>query len=191
MTTANKITVLRILLVPLFAAQVLDYLASGNEIHRLAAMLAFGLAAVGDGIDGYIARRYNQQSDLGAILDPLADKLLLATGIVLFTLKNEPHFERIPIWLSVMIIGGGALQLIGLLFVQTNCTKVIVRPRLVGKLATVFQIVLLSWILLKWHSGWLPVWIYGAAIFTGVSFLFYTADGLRQLSASPRSAAVQ
>src|SRR5438874_11191790 len=74
MTTANKITIFRILLIPFFVVEVLYYMKTGNETHRLSAILAFGIAAICDGVDGYIARRYNQRSELGAILDPLADK---------------------------------------------------------------------------------------------------------------------
>ena len=83
MTTANKVTILRILLIPFFVVQVLYYVKNGNELHRLLAILSFAVAAICDGVDGYIARRYNQRSELGAILDPLADKLLLVSGIVL------------------------------------------------------------------------------------------------------------
>src|ERR1700722_10447542 len=80
MTTANKITILRILLIPFFVTETIYYVRTGNEIHRLAAMLLFGATAASDGLDGYIARRYNQISELGRILDPLADKLLLVSG---------------------------------------------------------------------------------------------------------------
>ena len=77
MTTANKVTILRILLIPFFVVETLYYVKTGNELHRLAAILSFAGTAILDGVDGYIARRYNQISELGKILDPLADKLLL------------------------------------------------------------------------------------------------------------------
>ncbi len=80
MTTANKVTILRILLVPVFIVEILYYFKNGNEVHRLAGLLCFAIAAILDGVDGYIARRYNQRSELGAILDPLGDKLLLVSG---------------------------------------------------------------------------------------------------------------
>ena len=93
MTTANKVTILRILLIPFFVVQVLYYVKNGNELHRLLAILSFAVAAICDGVDGYIARRYNQRSELGAILDPLADKLLLVSGIVLLSFDHGPYFE--------------------------------------------------------------------------------------------------
>src|SRR5213595_3960876 len=114
MTAANKVTILRILLIPFFVVQVLYYVKAGNEIYRLLAILSFAVAAICDGVDGYIARRYNQRSELGAILDPLADKLLLVSGIVLLSLDNRPYLETIPLWLTGTIIGRDMLLLIGL-----------------------------------------------------------------------------
>ena len=69
MTTANKVTILRMLLIPFFVVEVLYYVKDGHELHRLLAVLSFAVAAICDGVDGYIARRYNQRSELGAILD--------------------------------------------------------------------------------------------------------------------------
>src|SRR5688572_23677776 len=111
MTTANKITIFRVLLVPGFVVMVLYYVDTGTELFRILALLAFALAAVSDAIDGYIARRYNQHSELGKILDPLADKLLLVSGIVLLSLHNEPHLDRLPLWLTGTIIGRDVLLL--------------------------------------------------------------------------------
>src|SRR5580765_5271479 len=124
MTTANKITILRILLIPFFVVQVLYYVRSGHELHRLLAILAFAIAAICDGVDGYIARRYNQRSELGAILDPLADKLLLVSGIVLFSFNNEPRFGSIPLWLTGIIIGRDLLLLVGLGVIHVTVGKV-------------------------------------------------------------------
>src|SRR2546428_13243226 len=136
MTTANKITIFRILLVPFFIVEVLSYVDDGDELHRFLAIAAFLLASVCDGVDGYIARRYNQRSELGAILDPLADKLLVVAGIVLLSLENRPYLETIPLWLTGTIIGRDVLVLIGLFVIQMVVGKVAVRPRILGKAAT-------------------------------------------------------
>jgi CDP-diacylglycerol--glycerol-3-phosphate 3-phosphatidyltransferase len=190
MTTANKVTILRILLIPFFVAQVLYYVQGGNEIYRLLAMVSFALSALGDALDGYIARRYQQKSELGTLLDPLADKLLLVSGIVLLSLDNRPHFERLPLWLVATIAGRDVLLTFGWVVVHQVCGKVIVRPRLLGKVATVLQMFTVFWVLLQWHSRWLEVWTIGAAVCTGVSGLLYFWDGFRQLSASPTSTAI-
>jgi cardiolipin synthase len=105
MTTANKITILRILLIPFFVVELIYYVRTGNESHRLAALLSFAIAAILDGVDGYIARRYNQISELGKILDPLADKLLLVSGIVALSFNHGNFLGQIPLWLIGTIIG--------------------------------------------------------------------------------------
>ena len=191
MTTANKVTIVRILLIPFFVVELIYYVRTGNELHRLVAILCFGVAAICDGVDGYIARRYNQTSELGRILDPLADKLLLVSAIVLLSFDNSPYFRQIPLWLTGTVIGRDLLLAIGVVVIRAVVGDVTVRPRLTGKLATVFQMLVVSWILLQWdfHAELLNTWLLGAAILTGVSGLFYIWDGSRQLSAHPASSA--
>jgi CDP-diacylglycerol--glycerol-3-phosphate 3-phosphatidyltransferase len=191
MTTANKVTILRILLIPFFVVEVLYYVETGNEIHRLLAILSFAVTAILDGVDGYIARRYNQKSELGAILDPLADKLLLVSGIVLLSFDHSPHLARVPLWLTGTIIGRDMLLLIGIFVIRYTVGKVVVHPRVIGKIATVFQMIVILWILLRWDRDlrifWLRFWTFSAAICTGVSGLLYVWDGVRQLGSHPAS----
>ncbi len=187
MTTANKITILRILLIPFFVVQVLYYVKNGNELHRFFALVSFAVAAICDGVDGYIARRYNQRSELGAILDPLADKLLLVSGIVVLSLDNRPYLGTIPLWLTGTIIGRDILLLTGMVVIQMTVGKVAIRPRLLGKVATVLQMAIIIWVLLKWPERLLWLWIFGTALCTGISGLLYVWDGARQLSAHPSS----
>lgn len=193
MTTANKITILRILMIPFFVVEVLYHVKSGNDFHRVAALLTFLVAAILDGVDGYIARHYNQRSELGAILDPLADKLLLVSGVVVLSFDHTPMLGQIPLWLTGTIIGRDLLLLIGLVVIQMTVGKVKVRPRILGKVATVLQMIAVLWILLKWDAGWGAKWtwwwMFGAAVCTGGSGLLYVWDGVRQLSASPSSSA--
>lgn len=187
MTTANKITIVRVLLVPFFIVQVLYYVNTGNEWYRLSAVLSFAIAAISDGVDGYIARRYNQISELGKILDPLADKLLLASGIVLLSLKNEPYLERIPLWLTVTIMSRDALLILGLVVIHYVSGTFTVRPIMIGKIATVLQMITVLWALLKFPLNWLFVLAVAAAACTAISGIIYILEGLRQLSASPPS----
>lgn len=191
MTTANYITVLRILLIPFFVTETIYYVRTGNEVHRLAALLLFGVTAASDGVDGYIARRYQQISELGKILDPLADKLLLVSGIVLLSFDNAPYFRQIPLWLTATVIGRDILLAIGALVVRSVVGHITVRPRISGKIATVFQMLVIIWILLRWdlefHGRLLQAWIVGAGVFTGFSGLRYIWDGMKQLSVHPAS----
>jgi len=191
MTTANKITILRILLIPFFVVEVLYYVETGNELHRLLAILSFATASILDGVDGYVARRYHQWSELGTVLDPLADKLLLASAIVLLSFNHPGRFAPIPLWLTGIIIGRDVLLGIGALVVRSVVGTIKVRPRLTGKLATVFQMLVVSWILLQWdrtfQGVFLKEWVLGAGIFTAVSGGFYLLDGMKQLGSHPAS----
>jgi CDP-diacylglycerol--glycerol-3-phosphate 3-phosphatidyltransferase len=187
MTTANKITIARILLVPFFISQIIYYARTGQEWYRLGALLSFAIAALADGLDGYVARRYNQRSELGAILDPLADKLLLISGIILLSMENHRYFDRIPMWLTVTVLSRDAIILIGMALIHYMMTKVKVRARLSGKISTVLLMATVLWILLGWNPRALRYLVAGAGFFTAVSGLFYILDGVRQLNTHPAS----
>lgn len=187
MTTANQITILRILLIPFFVVEVLYYVRTGNETHRLLSILSFGLAAALDGVDGFIARRFNQRSELGAVLDPLADKLLLVSGIVVLSFDHAPRLADVPLWLTGVIIGRDIVLLLGMGVIQMIVGKVRVRARFIGKAATVLQMAVVIWVLMKWPAPWLHWLALGAAACTGISGLWYVLDGARQLSAHPAS----
>jgi CDP-diacylglycerol--glycerol-3-phosphate 3-phosphatidyltransferase len=193
MTTANKITILRILLIPFFVVELIYYVRSGNEIHRLLAILTFAVTAILDGVDGYIARCYNQISELGKILDPLADKLLLVSGIVTLSFNHGTFLGQIPLWLTGTIIGRDLLLLVGVGVIHYTVGKIVVHPRIPGKIATVLQMAVVIWILLKWDAGrdvqWLKYLTLAAAICTGVSGLLYVFDGIKQLGSHPASSA--
>src|SRR4029077_16986791 len=124
MTTATKITILRILLIPVFIVAILYYFKNGDERHRVVGLLCFARAAILDGVDGYIARRYNQRSELGAILDPLAGKMSVVSGIVVLTFARRPYLESVALWLTGTIIGRDLVILIGMVVIQTTVGKV-------------------------------------------------------------------
>ena len=95
MTTANKITIFRVILIPVFL--VLMYLRFPG--HTYWAFGVFVLASLSDFADGYIARHYNQVSDFGKFMDPLADKLLVVAAMLLFV---EQH--QMPAWALLIVI---------------------------------------------------------------------------------------
>lgn len=178
-------------MIPFFVVEFIYYVRTGSEIHWLLAVLSFAISAILDGVDGHIARRYDQRSELGAVLDPLADKLLLVSAVVALSFNNRPYIGQIPLWLTGTIIGRDLLLAIGAGVIHLVVGKMKVHPRLAGKVATVFQMLVVSWILMGWDGAangvLLKVWIYGAGIFTGVSGLYYVWDGCVQLSAHPAS----
>src|SRR6202171_3513085 len=146
MTTANKITIVRILMIPVFVALAIYYEQSiqrGDplEWQRFAAITVFLLAAASDGLDGYVARRYNQRSSLGMILDPIADKGLLLSGIITLSISNwsqvDAHYGKFPAWFPVLVITRDAVILIGSALLHVLNGTVRVRPSWTGKVATV------------------------------------------------------
>ena len=92
MTIPNYITIFRFILVPFIVMALLSGYVG-------AALIGFVVAGVSDGIDGFIARRYNQGSELGAYLDPIADKLLLVSLFVVLGFVKE-----LPVWLVVIVV---------------------------------------------------------------------------------------
>src|SRR4030081_1420000 len=113
MTTANKITVVRILLIPVFVTLAIYYgesIQRGEPLEwlRYTAIVVFLVAAISDGLDGYVARHYNQRSSLGVILDPIADKGLLLSGIITLSMSNwsesDPDYGGFPTWFRVIVL---------------------------------------------------------------------------------------
>src|SRR5437870_12505893 len=178
MTKANRISIFRILLVPVLIVEVLSYVERGEDWHRYLAITAFLSASICDGVDGYIARRYNQRSELGAILDPLGDKLLVVAGIVLLSLHHEEYLPHLPLWLTATVISRDVLLLLGLVIIHFTCGKVAVKPHIIGKGATVLQMIAVCWALLKLPAVWLHWFALGAALCTGVSGVIDVSDGV-------------
>src|SRR5438445_516238 len=144
MTTANKITLIRIAMIPVFVALAIYYGESIQrgaplEWQRFAAIIVFLLAAVSDGLDGYVARRYNQRSRLGVVLDPIADKGLLLSGIITLSVSNWAY--EFPAWFPVLVVARDAVIVIGTLTLHFLNGSVHVRPSWMGKTATALQMV--------------------------------------------------
>jgi len=190
MTTANKITVIRILMIPAFVTMAIYYgqsIQRGDplEWQRFTAIAIFLLASVSDGLDGYVARRYNQRSTLGVILDPIADKGLLLSGIITLSISNwsetDPEYGRFPAWFPVLVITRDAVILVGSAVLHLLNGRVQVKPSWTGKVATVLQMVAIGWVMLQLH--FLPlIYVVGAAgLFTLVSGIIYVRNGVQQL----------
>ena len=128
MTIPNLLTILRVLLTPLLVIFLLE--------ERLSeALVVFIVAGITDGLDGMIARLYMQKSKLGAFLDPLADKLLLATTYVLLAVKS-----LVPSWLTVIILSRDVLILLGIFVLFMQDLPFEIRPTIASKLTTCSQI---------------------------------------------------
>lgn len=133
-TLANQLTLLRMLIIPAFVLLVV-YGYFGW------ALTAFIVAGATDALDGLIARLAHQKTDLGAWLDPAADKLLLVTAFVVLTLPNLGLVNRIPIWLTVLVISRDVGIVLTVAIVSLALGPRTFKPSLLGKAATAFFIV--------------------------------------------------
>ncbi len=134
LTAANQLTLLRLLLVPVFALCMLYGLPGW-------ALVTFVVAGATDALDGLIARRTGQQTTLGAWLDPMADKLLLATMFVMLTLPGLGLPNRLPLWLTVAVISRDIAIVLTVAVVNLAVARRTFRPSLLGKAATVIYVV--------------------------------------------------
>lgn len=155
MTTANRITIARMLLIPVYVVLALAYggsVARGTpeEGLRWAALGVFVAAAASDGLDGWIARRFDQRSRLGAILDPLADKALVLAAVVTLSLVDwGPDGWRLPAWFAGLVVGRDALILIGIGALKLARRSPEIRPHWSGKACTFLLMFALGWVMLR------------------------------------------
>ncbi len=183
MTFASKITVTRICLVPVYAILALWYgqtVKSGHpdESLRWWALGVFVAAASSDGIDGWVARRFNQMSKFGAFIDPIADKALLLSGVITLSIvdwgKDNWH---LPLWFAAIVILRDCIILGGIRILWNHRREVKFAPHWTGKVCTVTQMFAIGWVMLK-VVDLSPVYpCIVAAVFTVWSSIAYIHQG--------------
>jgi len=175
MGLANWLTVLRILLIPVFVS-LLVYGKPG------VALLVFLTAAVTDLLDGYVARRRGSQSRLGAFLDPMADKLLLSASFVTLT-----YLKALPFWIAAVVITRDVILIMGALLIHMVGARIYPHPTWAGKAATFSQVLTVlaglggRYVHAPRSAGGF-MWL--AAIFTVLSGLQYIMHGMRFLNSA-------
>lgn len=175
MNLPNAITIIRILLVPLFLYKIIQ----GEMAFAMAVYLA---AAVSDGLDGFIARVWNQKTKLGSFLDPMADKLLVTTSFLTLSL-----IDIIPIWITLAVISRDIIIVVGSLLVYLMKGELTIHPQPIGKVTTFFQF---SYILLVLMGSafdipvlyrfYVPMLLITGGL-TIISLGVYIIDGLKAL----------
>jgi cardiolipin synthase len=131
LTAANLVTAIRIALTVPFL-----YLIGRGQFGL--ALLIFFIASVTDFIDGYLARNFGQQSPLGQLLDPLADKLLTTAGFIVMAIPHE-GFPSIPVWLAVAVVGRDVLISLGSLVIYLTTRFTEFKPTILGKVNTFLE----------------------------------------------------
>ena len=166
----NCLTVLRIILTPLFVIFMLKQMFGY-------AFLVFALAGITDGLDGYIAKTYDQRTVLGAFLDPIADKLLLSSAYL-----SLAFLDRAPSWIAVIVVSREIAIALGVSIFGIFNIRFEIQPSLISKLTTVCQIVTVMVYLIDPSlvplDRFKPALIWSTAILTIASGLHYMYKGL-------------
>src|SRR5688500_915198 len=174
LTAANQLTILRMLLIPAFVILLLYG-------YRGWALVTFFTAGATDMLDGLIARSTGQHTELGAWLDPMADKLLLVTMFVVLTLPDIGSANRLPLWFTVLVISRDVAIVLTVAVVNLAVGRRTFRPSIFGKIATATYILTgvaaLYFNYLGRSSRIVTVCIYGSLAITLIS----AADYLRQV----------
>jgi cardiolipin synthase len=180
LTLANQLTLLRMLLIPAFVILVVYG-------HLGWALTVFVTAGITDALDGLIARRAGQKTSLGAWLDPAADKLLLVTTFVVLTWPNLGLTNRLPIWLTVLIISRDVVIVLTVAVVNLAVGPRTFRPSMFGKIATatyiVTAIVAMLFNSLGYASIVVTAFVYASLTITIVSSLHYIWHASRIVNA--------
>lgn len=174
MNIPNSLTTLRILLIPVFVG-FLVY----EQVDR--ALLVLVIAGLTDALDGTVARIINQRTRLGAILDPLADKLLMVSGFVALA-----ALHLIPSWVAILVVSRDFILIVGTLVARLTESPLDITPTVLGKGTTVFQLSYLVLVLLfratSRDVALLDPLLYTTAAVTLASGLHYLYCGFLRVS---------
>jgi cardiolipin synthase (CMP-forming) len=180
MNLANRITILRILLVPVFIILMIQFKNTGEDIYRKLSIVVFSFAALTDALDGFLARTRNMQTELGAMLDPIADKFLLISAVFILSTKL-PLPRTIPIWFTVLVISRDVLIFVGIAVIDYIKGQIDIQPSLLSKMTTCSQILTVIWVMLLLPQPQI-IW-YTSAALTLLSAMGYIREGNRIMEA--------
>ncbi len=180
-TLPNLLTVFRMALIPVFVS-LLFYQ------RFLLALAIFIVAGITDGLDGLLARRFHQQSPLGRILDPIADKMMLVTSFVVLSMRGvylTPVAKHLPIpfWVTITVISRDVFILVGAAAINMVTGFRAFQPSFLGKLSTVVQIVAVATVILaaqiRVGTGYYLPTVYTSvftlALLSGAHYIFFVS----------------
>jgi cardiolipin synthase len=173
MNVPNAITLIRIVLIP-FMVDLLIY-----GYHR-PALIVFVAACITDALDGLIARLTNTRTELGAFLDPMADKLLIVTSFITLAILG-----RIPVWLVIIVVSRDIILTLGSLIIYATRNGLQIKPSMIGKATTVLQflVVAVTLVLVAYGiaHGYLGILYVMTAVFTVLSGIQYVIRGMKMM----------
>ena len=180
-TLPNLLTVFRMVLIPVFVSMLFYQ-------RFVWALAIFVVAGVTDGLDGLFARRFKQQSPLGRILDPIADKMMLVTAFVVLSMRSVfpvplPKHLPIPFWVTITVISRDVFIVVGAAAINMVTGFRAFRPSWPGKVSTVVQIVTVAAVILgaQTRAGtgyYLPTLyatVFGLALLSGAHYVYFVS----------------
>ncbi len=174
MNWANRLTICRIIFVPVFITAVL-------YLRLDVAFVVFMAAVITDGLDGYLARTRKEKTKFGTIMDPIADKLLIGSAFISFSLVTGlPEHLKMPVYVPIVVISRDVIILLGGMIMYLLAGDIKVRPTVLGKVTTFFQMFTIISVLLNFiYSSWM--WNITVAL-TVISGLDYVRIGSGQIN---------
>ncbi|HKO99905.1 MAG TPA: CDP-alcohol phosphatidyltransferase family protein [Pyrinomonadaceae bacterium] len=179
LTVPNLLTVFRMVLIPVFVT-LLFYQ------RFVLALAVFVVAGITDGLDGLLARRFQQQSQLGTILDPIADKLMMVTAFIVLSMRSIfpqplPSHLPIPFWVTITVISRDVFIIVGAAAINIMTGFRGFRPSMLGKVNTTVQIVATTLIMfaasVPYYTGYYLPTVYATvfifAVISGLHYVFF------------------
>jgi cardiolipin synthase (CMP-forming) len=193
-TLPNILTIFRMALIPLFVS-LLFYQ------RFVLALASFVVAGITDGLDGLLARRFHQQSPLGRILDPIADKMMLVTSFIVLSMKGVyptpiPKHLPIPFWVTITVLSRDVFILVGAAAINMVTGFRSFQPSLPGKISTVVQIAAVAIVMLaaqtRIGTGYYLPTVYASVfcftLISGIHYVFFVSRLINKAGSDPGSA---
>ncbi len=186
LTVPNMLTVFRMVLIPVFVTMLFYQ-------RFIVALAVFVCAGLTDGLDGLLARRFDQRSQLGTVLDPIADKLMMVTAFIVLSMRSifpapVPSHLPVPFWVTVVVISRDVFIIVGAAAINIMTGFRGFRPSWLGKVNTTVQIVAIAAIMfaasVPYDTGYYLPTVYATvftlAILSGLHYIFFASKLLNE-----------
>jgi len=185
-TVPNMLTVFRMVLIPVFVTML---------FYRrfILALAVFVCAGLTDGLDGLLARRFDQRSQLGTVLDPIADKLMMVTAFIVLSMRSVfpapvPSHLPVPFWVTIAVISRDVFIIVGAAAINIMTGFRGFRPSWLGKVNTTVQIVAIAAIMfaasVPYYTGYYLPTVYATvftfAVLSGLHYIFFASKLLNE-----------
>jgi cardiolipin synthase len=186
LTVPNLLTVFRMVLIPVFVTMLFYQ-------RFIVALGVFVCAGLTDGLDGLLARRFDQRSQLGTVLDPIADKLMMVTAFIVLSMRGifpqpVPSHLPVPFWVTITVISRDVFIIVGAAAINIMTGFRGFRPSWLGKVNTTVQIVAIAAIMfaasVPYYTGYYLPTVYATvftfAVLSGLHYVFFASKLLNE-----------